>query len=117
SAALGAATGSLLGVCALFFERFVKRLSLRAFNTITLGLFFGSLSGLAINHVIAQAIGGYASALNPEHLSMIAAAIYLCSIYLGIALTSRGVNEFHVCLPFVKFKSTALKKKDILPDA
>lgn len=109
--------GTLFAGIAICIEKFVKKINLRTFNTITLGMVFGYLFGLAISQILFHALDAMNAPLSTTAVAVIKSAIYLVAVYLGIVLTARAADELYVCLPFVKFKSTALKKKDILLDA
>lgn len=108
--------GLLFGSTVIFLEAFVKKLNLRAFNTITLGLLFGYVFGLAMSHTLFHLIEMIGLQWHLTTVSLLQSALFLSAIYLGIVLTARAADELSVCLPFIKFKSTALKKKDILID-
>lgn len=109
--------GGLFSCAVMALDLFVRKLNLRAFNTITLGLLFGVLLGLIVDHIFLHIFMFTGPKISTITADLIRVAIYLVSIYFGVVLTLRAADELYVCLPFVKFKSTALKKKDILLDA
>jgi uncharacterized protein YacL len=43
--------------------------------------------------------------------------IFLTTIYLAMNLTARAADELYISIPFIKFKPTSYKKRDILLDA
>src|SRR5262249_50758170 len=52
-----------------------------------------------------------------EAVSLIKSIIYLVCCYMSTLMTAQASEEFYISIPFVKFKATANKKKDILVDA
>lgn len=112
---LGMGLGLLLGFALLSTEFLFKNINLKAFNTALLGLLFGYLMGegiLTILNAIADLTTLQAPAMN-----FIRTATFLFSIYLAMTLTARATDELYICLPFVRFKPTSQKKKDILLDS
>ncbi len=99
---INVARGALLGVALLLWDPIFKRANLRAFNTIILGVFFGYLMRQALTLFLPTAFDPYLS---------------LLCIYIGVQLTLRASDEFSVSIPFVRFHSTAQKKKDLILDA
>lgn len=113
----GITAGIIFGLILISLDWVFKRFNLRVFNVAILGLFFGYLLGTAIS-IIFQAVldTGHLSVL-PEHLHILRMGIYLVCAYLGMIMTARASEELYVSIPFVKFKPTSHKKKDILIDS
>lgn len=103
-----ALTGFLIGTDNLF-----KRFNLKSFNTAILGLFCGYLLAEAIFLLLDGILG---SATSSTSLMPLRFFIFLSSAYFGMVLALRSSEELHVCIPFVQFKQTSNKKKDILVD-
>lgn len=107
--AVGILGGFAVGVLFMGLEVFFNRFNLKTFNTAALGLFCG--------YVMAEAImflfhGIFGDAINlPARF-----IIYTFCAYLGMVMTARAAEEFHVSLPFIQFKQMSHKKKDILVD-
>lgn len=108
--------GSLLGAFLIGSEYIFSRFSLRAFNLAALGLFFGYLLGQAVLLIFDGIISISGIASSGEILGIIKTAIFLYTCYLGLIMTAKGSEELYLSIPFVKFKPTYQKKKDILLD-
>lgn len=106
---------------ALFFglETLFKRYSLKAFNTIILGLFLGTFIGYALVTVFYGVVDltHMAITLQPQTLDLLKVSLYLMGIYLGTVLTLHFSNQFHLSIPFVKFEVSQSSKKDLLIEA
>jgi uncharacterized protein YacL len=105
----GLAISSLLIGLDVFFNRF----SLKTFNAAALGLLFGYCMAEAILFVLNGILGTTASTASLMPLRFF---VYLFCAYLGMIMTTRATDEWHVSIPFVQFKQTSHKKKDILVD-
>lgn len=114
---IGLGCGSFLGILLLALEKSLKKFTLRSLNIIAIGTFIGYLLGMAINSVFNASLNVAGQPFAPEHLPMFNTAIYLACCYLGTVMTIRASEEFYVSIPFVKFKASSNKKKDILLDA
>lgn len=103
-----AVTGIFVGL-----DLLLKRVNLKAFNTATLGLFFGFLMAQAILFILAAMIGNDSY----YYVSLpVKFAIYLTCTYLGLIITARTAEEIHASIPFIQFQQVGHKKKDILVD-
>lgn len=103
--------GALIGLDSMF-----RRFNLRTFNIAILGMFFGYLLGQSIILIVSTLIDFNTAHVSPHAVTFIKASIFLSTIYIGMVMTARAAEELYVSLPLVKFKSTALKKKDVLLD-
>lgn len=102
-----AVSGLLIG-----FESLLKQLNLKLFNTVTIGLFCGYLMGAAIVFLLGGILGSQLSfAIEPLRF-----IIFLACAYLGMIMAARSSEELHLSIPFVQFKQTSHKKKDIIAD-
>lgn len=104
--------GALIGADVLF-----KRFNLRTFNIAILGLFCGYLMGEAILLILKTILDVSTLSISTESMSMLRIAIFLFTAYLGMVMTARAADEIYVSIPFIKFKPTSYKKKDIIVDA
>lgn len=109
---LGAGMGLLLAAS----DAILKKISLRALNIATLGLFIGYLLGSAIITIMYASLELISFPLSQEALSLLKTIIYLVCCYVGTFMTAHAAEEFYLSIPFVKFKATSNKKKDILID-
>lgn len=114
---IGIISGAIFGVAIISLDYVFKRFNLRTFNLAMLGLFCGYLMGEAVLMILTTALNFAALSLSPETTTIIKVAIFLFTSYLGMAMTARAADEIYVSIPFVKFKPTSYKKKDILVDA
>jgi uncharacterized protein YacL len=55
--------------------------------------------------------------LSEETSTLIQTLIYLASCYVGMSMTAQASEELYVSIPFIKFKPTSHKKRDILVDS
>lgn len=113
---LGIIGGGLFGGALVASDTLFKKFNLRSFNIAVLGLLFGYLMGEAIMLVFNTALQTSNIGFNPEALGAIRIAIFLFCTYLGMVMTARASEEINVSIPFIKFKPTTYKKKDILLD-
>ena len=109
---MGLLGGLLLSGCLVVLDLATERFNLRSFNTAILGLFFGYLMSQAVL-LIFDGIIGKEVALATSYMPL-RFFIFLISSYLGMTMTARAVGEIHASIPFVEFKQTTFKKKDIL---
>jgi uncharacterized protein YacL len=102
--------GLLIGTGSIF-----QRFNLRSFNTAILGLFCGYLMGQAILFILSGILD-----LNPASAPAFYAPlrffVFMITTYLGLTMTAKAVGEIHISIPFIEFKQTTFKKKDILID-
>ncbi|NGX39321.1 MAG: putative PIN and TRAM-domain containing protein YacL [Chlamydiae bacterium] len=114
----GAITTLFIGL--LFsLETFFKRYSLRAFNTVILGLFFGYFMGQAlvfVGEAIFQLTHMHDS-LQPQTIDLMKTSFFLLGTYLGCTLTIHLSDEVAISIPFIKFSTSQSKKKDLIIDA
>ena len=114
---LGAIIGLIFSGLLISTDSLFKRFNLRSFNIAIVGLFFGYLMGQAITLILTTAIDFSTLSLDPHAIALIKITIYLFTTYLGMVMTARAAEELHVSIPFIKFKPTSHKKKDIVVDA
>ena len=104
----------------LFFvclDRLLQRESLRSFNTVALGLVFGTLFGLALTSCFNTLISLSPSSsdlLTSNGLVFAKSFLFTLSLYLGITLTKRAENALYLSIPFIRFTAKSTKKKDFI---
>lgn len=113
---IGMISGSALGLMLMGTEVLFKRFNLRSFNIALLGLLCGYLMGGAILLILTAALNFSAIPLSAESASLLRIGIFLFTTYLGMTLVARASDEIYISIPFIKFKPTSFKKKDILAD-
>lgn len=94
----------------------LRRSTLRIFNTALLGLFCGYLMGEAVLLILEAAFGFVLASFPTETLALMRTIIYLTCVYLGMVLVARASDTYLISIPFMKFKNTGPKKKDIVLD-
>jgi len=114
---LGLVAGSVVGLLLVSTDALFKRFNLLAFNTAALGLFFGYLMGEAIWVLFNTVLDFTNLGIATQTLSLIKVGLFLFTTYLGMVMTARATEELHISLPFIKFKPTSHKKKDIVIDS
>jgi len=110
---MGLLGGLLLSGILVAIDLGVKRFNLRSFNTAMLGLFFGYVMAQAILMIFDGIVGHEVASTSYMPLRFF---IFLIASYLGMTMTARAAGEIHASIPFIEFKQTTFKKKDILID-
>jgi uncharacterized protein YacL len=113
---IGIVSGSAFGVAIISIDLLYNKFSLRSWNTAIVGLFCGYLLGQAILLILTTAFDALSLQLSIPAFSLIKIAVLLCTTYLGLITTAHAAEEVYVSIPFVKFKPTNFKKKDLLID-
>lgn len=116
NAAIGILSGIAFGLILIGSDALFKKFNLRSFNIAVLGLFFGYLMGEAIMLIFTTVLNASNMAIAAETATLIKISIFLFASYTGMAMTARASDELYVSIPFIKFKPTSQKKKDILID-
>lgn len=111
---VGVGLGLILGITLLSAEFLFRKANLKNFNTALFALFCGYLMGEGILLIVRAITAGAALQLDMPTEHFLRTAIFLVSIYIAMNLAARAADELYVCIPFVKFKPTSQKKKDIL---
>jgi uncharacterized protein YacL len=114
--AVGAFSGLAFSLLLIGIDSLFKTFNLRAFNIAILGLFTGYLMGQALVTIIQTAIDFGNLPISPATVSIVKIAVFLFAAYLGMVMTARASEELYMSIPFVRFKPTAQKKKEILID-
>lgn len=112
---IGIALGGIAGSCIISTDRIFRRFNLRAFNVAVLGLFCGYLMGEVLIAILSSILD--LSDLPMQTASLIKTFIFLFSCYFGMVMAARASEEIYVSIPFVKFKPSSHKKKDVLLDS
>lgn len=93
---VGAIVGAIAGTVIVMSEIGMRRVSLRGLSSAV----FGLLLGLIMSKLVADAFG--LLRLGQETLSLIRTTLTLTFCYLGIALATRGKDEFNIIIPYVR---------------
>lgn len=115
---LGLGVGVLFSALLLSFEMLFRRYSLKAFNTVILGLFIGYLLGQALTSICNAVVemSHMKVALQPQTFDLIKVCTFLLGTYLGTFLTIRFSDEILVSIPFLRLSQANQRKKDLLLD-
>lgn len=93
---MGAVIGGIVGTVIIMSEIGMRRVSLRGLSSAV----FGLLLGLIMSKLAADAFG--LLKLGQETLSLIRTTLTLTFCYLGMALATRGKDEFNIIIPYVR---------------
>lgn len=113
---IGIGLGLALGLAFVAAEKIFRQTNLKAFNTAIIGVFFGYLMGEAILLILDALVSVSTAQTDPLAMNFLRALVFLFTTYLGLSLSARAADELYVSIPFVRFKPTSQKKKDILLD-
>lgn len=114
--ALGTSSGVAFAFILFGIEKLFYNFNLKSFNIATLGLFFGYLMGNALQLISSAFVSISALPINPQTMTLFNACIYLFTIYAGMTMTLRAAEELYISIPFIKFRPTSDRKKDVLID-
>lgn len=113
---IGITSGIAFGFALIATDYFFKRFNLRSFNIALIGLLIGYLMGEALLLIFNTVLSVSAIPIHTDAAALIRIVIFLFAAYLGMVMTARASEELHMSIPFIKFKPTIHKKKDILID-
>lgn len=116
--AIGLGVGFCFSLVLFGIETLFSRFRLRHFTTMILGLFIGFLAGKALETIFTTLLdlSSLPLALHPQTIELTKISLYLFSLYLGVLLASRSVEELHLVIPFVKGVAKEDKKRDLIVD-
>jgi uncharacterized protein YacL len=97
----------------LILDSVFKKVPIRKINTITLGLFFGSLLGLNLLPIFLAATK---TILEDSLTSVVETSLMILTSYIGLVATMRASEELYISIPFFKFKPSEEKRKNFLLD-
>jgi len=102
--------GGVIGVSIVIFETLARRISLKGLSAAVFGIILGL--------IIAQLFGNFLVLfkLPPETDYFLRAFFTLIFIYLGLTLGLKGKEEFHLVIPYVRFKREELREEPIVVD-
>lgn len=112
----GLVGGFLFSMLLIGLEASFKEVNLRSFNVLALGLFCGYLMGEVVMLIFNAIVSISALPLSLEILSFVRMGVFLFSAYFAVSMVLRGADELYISIPFIKFKPSNQKKKDILID-
>lgn len=115
---LGLLAGSAFAAFLLLCDFLFRRFHLRSFNIVIVGLFVGYLMGKALVLIFGSVrdMTYLNRELGPNILELIDISLFIFGTYLGTIMTLRFSDELYLVVPFVRFESKELIKKDLLLD-
>lgn len=113
----GLILGSAFALLLMGFDSLLKRFNLKAFNTTILGLFLGYLMSSALLLLVDSIFLITELSLEKTVKDSVEIVIFLFGTYVGLMMTVRAAEEVYISLPFIRFKPTTQKKKDLLLDS
>lgn len=114
---IGLAFGLLFGFSMVALDSLIsKKVNLRNLNILLIGLLLGYFLGELLFLIFNTALNLSTYSFIPEIYSIVKGIIFLGSLYIGLAFTARASNEFHLSIPFVRFKASSPSKRDTVID-
>ncbi len=114
--AIGAGAGIAFWAILISLDRLFKAFNLHSFNIATLGLLFGYCMGEAIMLVFQNILTVTLPDASLPALPIIRMMILVLATYLGMIMTARAADQLAISIPFIRFKPSTQKKKDLLID-
>jgi uncharacterized protein YacL len=107
---MGAGVGLFCGIFVIIIEKSMRRVSVRGLSSMVFGLLLGI--------IMAKLIADILSILPlEEHVqSSLRVVLTLVFSYLGAVMALRGKDEFHLIVPYVRFKRQDLREDVVLLD-
>jgi len=102
--------GFLIGSALVIFEMMARRVSLKGLSAAVFGIILGL--------IVAKLFGGLLSLFNiPQDVDYDLRVLFtLIFVYLGLTLGLKGKEEFHLIIPYVRFRRQELKEEAIVVD-
>lgn len=113
---ISACIGLAFGAAIIGIDQALRRFNLKAFNILTLGVFAGYLLGEACLQMLSTAFETYFVTISPYSLAVIRSGVFLIACYFGMAVVARSSEELYISIPFIRFKGSSQRKKDLLID-
>lgn len=107
---VGLSLGALTGVVLVILESTVKRVSVRGLSSMVFGLLLGVFMAKLVADVISLL------PLGDEIIYPSRVVLTLIFSYLGSVMALRGKDEFHVIIPYVRFKRQEAGERIVLLD-
>jgi len=113
-ASLFAGIGFAGGLIVVLFEAFAREASLKGLSSAV----FGILLGLVIAWIFGKTLEQFPLRrdFSPEIINNIKLFVTFIFVYLGLTLGVKGKDEFHLVIPYVKFKRQELREEAVVID-
>jgi len=106
----GLLMGIWFGVMLIFLEQRVRGISIRGLSAMVFGLLLGVFMAKLISEVLKLIpLGEFFNSTSPIILTIVFS-------YLGIVMALRGKDEFHIVIPYVRFKRQDVNAGSIILD-
>jgi len=108
------AIGAAIGIVIVLFEVFARRVSLKGLSSAV----FGVLLGLLLAWIFSETLNQFS--LPQDFPSQVVnntkLFVTFIFVYLGLTLGIKGKDDFHLVIPYVKFKRQEMKEEVIVMD-
>lgn len=106
--------GCSIGFLIVFFEAFVRKVSLKGLSSAV----FGILLGLILAWAFCATLDRFPLTrdLTSQMVDNIKIFVTFIFVYLGLTLGIKGKDEFNLVIPYVKFRRQELKEEEIIVD-
>ena len=102
--------GGIIGLSIVIFEMLARRVSLKGLSSGVFGILLGLILGKMFNSFLII------FNLPSEIANGFTAFVYIICVYLGLTLGLKGKEEFHLIIPYVRFKRQDLREENIVVD-
>lgn len=107
---LGLEMGVLFGVMLIFLEQRMRSISIRGLSAMVFGLLLGVFMAKLISDIIELIpLGEFFHSISRVILTIVFS-------YLGVVMALRGKDEFHIIIPYVRFKREDANAGSIIVD-
>ena len=102
--------GAVIGIVIVVFEILARRISLKGLSAAVFGIVLGL--------IMARLFGNFLALFKlPSNTDYFLRAFFtLIFVYLGLTLGLKGKEEFHLVIPYVRFKREELREEPIVVD-
>ncbi len=109
-----AAIGAAIGIVIVLFEVFARRVSLKGLSSAV----FGVMLGLLLAWIFSQTLNQFSlpQEIPSQLVNNIKLFVTFIFVYLGLTLGIKGKDDFHLIIPYVKFKRQDMKEEVIVLD-
>lgn len=106
--------GAACGIIIVLFEIFARRVSLKGLSSAV----FGVILGLTLAWIFSQTLNQFSmlQEFPSAVMNNIKLFVTFIFVYLGITLGIKGKDDFHLVIPYVKFKRQELREEVIVMD-
>lgn len=111
--------GATILFCGAIFslDSLLKNTSLKSYNALALGLFFGWIFSQILILIVDTLLGSVGLFVSEGLSHVLMGCLYLFSLYFGVLFTMRASEEIYLSIPFLRLKPKAQEKKDLLLEA